>query len=135
MEGTMAKALAKPTLGKEEHLALIKVALEASLTARTQYDAWQDEQRASQPLPRFELIPYSYYLETSAEKIRLDSLTADPVRYALRKQVRALGKELYQLLGNTNAMLVVAEELAAKDFGYRMNIIDKAWDGIGHWYA
>ena len=32
-------------------------------------------------------------------------------------------------------MMDVAEEVAAKDFQYRMTIIDKAWDGIGHWHA
>ena len=43
--------------------------------------------------------------------------------------------ELHHVLGNTDAMLDLAEEVAAKDFQYRMTIIDKAWDGIGDWYA
>jgi hypothetical protein len=125
---------AAPVITKDEHLALLKLALEASLTARTKHDTREGQRRAKQPA-QFKLTPWSYLAEMPAEKLRLEAMVRDPVRYALRKQVRDLGKGLYQVLGNTDAMLDMAEEVAAKDFQYRMTIIDKAWDGIGDWYA
>jgi hypothetical protein len=126
----------RPVLDKAEHVALIKAALEATLSARAEHDIREEErQDQEERLASFKLIPIGDLWQTSPEKLRLEGLAKDPVRYALRKQVRELGKELHQVLGNTDAMLDVAEEVAAKDFQYRMTIIDKAWDGIGDWYA
>jgi hypothetical protein len=126
--------IAAPVITKDEHLALLKLALKASLTARTEHDTREEQRRAKQP-PRLKLTPWTCFGEKPDATIRLEAVARDPVRYALRKQVRDLGKELYQLLGNTNDMLEIAEEVAAPNFQYRMNIIDKAWDGIGHWHA
>lgn len=49
-----------------------------------------------------------------------------------------LGKRLYELNSDTNAMLEIAEEVADRDhphYGHRIDVIDKRWDGIGDWIA
>lgn len=115
-----------------EHLALLKQAIAANLRARIEYDEWRDSQ-ATGPI-KLELINAADLMRTSRDKLRLEEAIANPVRSALRSQLRDLGKRLFRLLGTTDAMLMVAEEVADMAPGSpdrRINIIDKTWDGIG----
>jgi hypothetical protein len=126
-------------MSADTHLALLKQALAAGLAARIEHDLRRekrDAQRARALTPRW------VDLTADDQQIRLDCLIRDPVRTALRVQMRDLGKQLYRLVRNTNTMLEIAEEIAAlepKRWDYRMNILDKAWDGIGEghdrWWA
>ena len=65
--------------------------------------------------------------------IAVNRVVKDPVRGACKNAIRLLGMYLFESTGgDIEAMRKIAERVArAKDFSVRMNIIDKAWDGIG----
>jgi hypothetical protein len=72
--------------------------------------------------------------DTDWTRLELEAIVKDPVRTALRRQLKDLGKRLYRALGNTKAMVSICEDVAARDpkrRSYRADIVDKAWDGIG----
>ena len=115
----------KPKMTDDEHIALLKDAIDANLTARIKYD--------QQPQPPRKLTFIRFDDEDWA-RLKLEAIIDDPVRTALRRQLKQLGKELYRALGDTRAMVAICEEVAARDpkkEGYRSDIMDKAWDGIG----
>jgi hypothetical protein len=118
---------------KAEHLALLKDAIDATLKARTDHDerryAEHNGQRTFKLLRAFDLKDKDW------ERERLEGIVKDPVFRALRRQLEDLGQKLYRLTGSTEAMLDVCNEVAARDPRHeddRLNIIDKAWDGIGN---
>jgi len=122
-------------LTEDEHLGLIKDAIDAVLRARLEYDNFLESKRTTDPI-KFEFIDMTGWGDpVPNNRDRLRSIIKDPVRKSLRKTLKGLGKELFQLLGNTDAMLEVAEEVAnrePKKWGHRIDIIDKTWDGIGN---
>ena len=63
------------------------------------------------------------------------AIVDEPVRAACKQAVRKLGEWLFKLLGSTDAMSDLCERVADMDpprWGYRVDIIDKTWDGIGN---
>lgn len=75
-------------------------------------------------------------------RLGFEALTGDPVRHALRRGVRGIGRELYRLGGTTEAMLRSLYRVCDLDpvaEGRRLSITDHAWDGIGadndRWWA
>jgi len=75
-------------------------------------------------------------------RLYLEGIIENPIKRALRKQLKELGQHLFTVLGTTDGMVKLAEEIADLDpshWGYRINIIDKAWDGVGkdgdRWWA
>jgi hypothetical protein len=118
-------------LTKDEHLALLKRAIAANMRARVEHDL-----RCAEIAGPFELkvISAQELFETDPNRLLLEGVVEDPVRKALRAQLKDLGWRLFHLLGNTDAMLTVAEEISNMKPGnwhYRIDILDKTWDGIG----
>ena len=63
------------------------------------------------------------------------ALVDEPVRAACKQAVRKLGEHLFKVLGSTDAMGTLCERVADMDpprWGYRVDIMDKTWDGIGN---
>jgi hypothetical protein len=121
-------------MADQDHLALLKRAIAANLDAREKHDRRQE--RAAQGKPAVDLKVWcaADLMNTPDEQLYLVSVIADPVRKALKRQLKDLGWRLYRLLGNTDAMVKVAEEIAnmkPRHWGTRTDIIDNNWDGIG----
>jgi hypothetical protein len=113
-------------LTKEEHLALLKQAIAANLRARIEHD------RRLTPPTEFKIV--NAFENTDPNQLFLEGVVEDPIRKALRAQLKDLGWRLFRLLGSTDAMLAVAQEISELKPGnwhYRIDIIDKTWDGIG----
>ena len=120
-------------LQKEEHLDLLKQAIAANLDARQEHAERQNRASSGMP-PDLQLISAAILMETPEEKLYLESVINDPIRRALKEQLKDLGRRLFRLLGNIEEMLQVAEEVAnlrPQKWEIRINIIDKNWDGIG----
>jgi hypothetical protein len=129
------------SMTKDEHLDMLKRAIIANLDARIERDIRRKEAMAGR-MPGIKLISGDDLIVADEEGACLESLISDPVLSALRQQLQDLGWRLFRLLGTTNAMLPVAYEAANAEperSGRRINIIDKAWDGIGeendYWLA
>jgi hypothetical protein len=122
---------------QDEHVDLLKQAIAANLAARGEHDKRRDRAARGKPV-ELKIISAAQLIAADPEKLHLDAVIEDPVRKALRAQLRDLGERLHRLLPNTDAMLEVAEEVAdiePERWGRRIDLIDKAWDGIGHWVA
>jgi hypothetical protein len=66
----------------------------------------------------------------------IDAVLRHPVRAACKNAVRLLGERLCELGLDLDQMQGVAGRVSkGKAFHKRINIIDKAWDGVGHWVA
>jgi len=121
------------SMTKDEHLDMLKRAIITNLDARIEHDIRRKEAMAG-GMPGIKLISGDDLIVADEEGAYLESVISDPVRWALRQQLKDLGWRLFRLLGTTNAMLSVAHEAADAEperFGRRINIIDKTWDGIG----
>ena len=74
-------------------------------------------------------------MRNDPEKLHLEAIIGDPVRRALRAQLKDLGWRLFRVLGSTRGMLAIAEEVASLEPGragmIRINIVDQCWDVIG----
>jgi hypothetical protein len=113
---------------KDENLALIADALHAALTARIEHDKRCADAPRSQPI---KLVRFTDY---DATRSRLEGIISNPVHAALRKVMHDLGKELFKLVGSTDAMLKVCNEVATRTPSHEgrcLSIIDHAWNGIG----
>lgn len=88
--------VAQPAISKSEHLTLLKLALEASLVARTEHDT-REKQRRAKRSAQFKLMRWSYFGETPDEKIRLEAVARDPVRYALPTWPRRLPPRTFSI--------------------------------------
>jgi hypothetical protein len=120
-------------LTNEEHLAMLKKAIAANLAARVKHDIRQERDARGKAV-EFKLICAAELMEADEDALYLESVIEDPIRKALRKQLKDLGWRLFRLLGNTDRMLEVAEEISNMKPGswqYRIDIFDKTWDGIG----
>jgi hypothetical protein len=118
-------------LDASEHLALLKQAIAANLRARVEHD--QRCAKSAAPA-EFKIISAGELMRTDPNRLFLEGVIEDPVRKALRKQLKDLGWRLFRLLGSTDAMLMVAQEISELKPGnwhYRIDILDKTWDGIG----
>ena len=132
-------------LPKDQHLALIKQALAATLRARYELDCRQDAAAKAKgyPIPETPPMSCSDLLAINPIQLGLEATARRPEHKALRKQLKDLGKQLFRLMGSTNAMRDVAEELANEKgrggFQYQAGILDHAWDGVGegndHWWC
>ena len=72
----------------------------------------------------------------------LSEVARRPIDAALRRAVRFVGEMLFVDLGDTDAMVEIAERVSTRSKGYSgrwLSIIDHAWDGIGagqdYWWA
>jgi hypothetical protein len=131
----MNKVIPQGPLSKADHLEMLKSAVAANLAARTEHDKRREKARESQGEPfDISLISVGDLLGADDDWLYLDAVIADPVYKALRKQLKDLGQRLFNLLGTTAGMDTIAEEIAdlvPEHWSYRVNIIDKAWDGVG----
>jgi hypothetical protein len=113
---------------------MLKKAIAANLAAREEHDKRQHEAfEKSGAEPKLEFFSAAELAEADPNLLYLEGIVTDPVRKALRKQLKSLGWRLCGLLGNTRAMVPIAEEIADIEgsYGNRVNMIDKCWDGIG----
>lgn len=115
----------------EEHIDLLKQAIAANLKARR--DHQRQLVRSSRGPAILKSINLAQWAATPPEQLYLEDVIEDPVRKALKRQLKDLGERLYRLLGSTAAMVPVAEEVAgmAPHYGTSIDILDKNWDGIG----
>jgi len=63
----------------------------------------------------------------------LEELIRDPIATSLRLGITKVGRMLFRH-GGTKAMQIALERVADRDpahYGYRSDIMDKAWEGIG----
>jgi hypothetical protein len=119
----------KPGMTDTEYLQLLQDAMHANLTARVEYDKWQS---TTQPPIKLEFMKLD---DDDWTRLELEDIIKDPVRKALRWQLKRLGKQLYRALGSTRAMVPICQDVAARDpkrENLRSTIIDKTWDGIGN---
>ena len=69
----------------------------------------------------------------AGREIQIRELLERPVRSACKHAITLLGKRVHELLGDYDAMVAFAEEVAAggTQSGHRQSILNWAWDGIG----
>jgi hypothetical protein len=123
---------AQGKMSKTQHVAMLSAAIKANLDARCEHDR-RRERAAGKPVD-FTMTSAGDLIGADDDWLYLDAVIADPIRKALRKQLKDLGWRLFRVLGTTDGMVKIAEKAArprSKRWGYRMNIVDKAWDGIG----
>lgn len=117
-----------PAINKADHLALLRRAIAANLDA---LEAHRHRRAESQPPTH--IYPTMWAAEP-LEKLHLDSIIKDPARRALKEQLKKLGQQLFDIVGSTDAMRDVADEVAnlnPRKWGARAAILDKGWDGVG----
>ena len=71
---------------------------------------------------------------TTRRQGQIDALMDRSVRAACKNAIRLLGERLHELGLSLDEMQGVAEGAAA-GIGNRVNIIDKAWNGVGSWMS
>jgi len=106
--------------------------LDELIRQRTLADNRRERRRAKGEAPR---PPRMYNFNEFMELPDLSDLYTSPIDAAFKRSIRTIGKRLFELLGNTDAMLDICERVASKGrggSGYRGNIIDQTWDGIGN---
>ena len=116
-------------MSRDEVIAGIEAALDALLGAIAEArprkgGTYSAGQLAASGLDRFS--------QTKAQQDAED-LIADPVGRALRNGVRRLGERLHEL-GGVAKMQDVLDQVSEKDearLTWRMDVMDKCWDGIG----
>jgi hypothetical protein len=109
-------------LDTTEHLDMLKRAIHANLTARIEHD--RRRQTAAGAEPRIELINAADLLAADDNWLYLDEIISDPIRRALRVQLKTLGQRLFDLVGDTDRMRDVAEEVANQKPGAATTRID-----------
>lgn len=115
-------------------LPAIEDALHALVTAIGDHDAAQFEARASGPQEPLRAIMLGDITMESIEADRLRGIVRDPIRYALRVTLKGIGRDLFKVVGSTDAMLESLHRVADRDpvnAGRRGAIIDAAWNGLG----
>jgi hypothetical protein len=120
------------SLSTAEHLTMLKRAIDANLTARIEHGQ-RGQKATTGAMP--ELINMTDLLAASDDWLLYDEIITDPIRRALRVQLNMLGQRLFDLVGSTNRMRAIAEEVAEQKprlWGKCIDIIDKAWDGVGN---
>ena len=121
----------KTKLSKNEHVAMLKQAIAASLSARIEHDQQQEQRFATSGADcELQVISAADLMEADPDQLFLESIIGDPIRRALRTQLKDLGWRLFRLLGSTDEMRAVAENVAdlkPGHWGRRIDIIDKAW--------
>ena len=113
---------------RSEYLLLLSGAIAASVSARVAHDATRRAAACEQPFT----LSSAYFVRGD---FYLEDVIKDPVRKALRAQLKDLGQRVFEFAGSTDLMRGVAETVAELDpprWHRRINIIDKAWDGVGH---
>jgi hypothetical protein len=122
-------------MSKADHVDMLKRAIAANLEARMDHDRRQRRQRDRRAEPsRLEFINAADLARADADWLYLEEVIRDPVRKALRKQLRDLGQQLFDVLGTTAGMRDIACAIAnldRKHWHHRINILDKGWDGVG----
>jgi hypothetical protein len=130
------KTLPPGPMSKSDHIDMLKRAIGANLAARVDHDRRQERARSRRnEEPKIEAICAADLMKADDNWLELDSIIKDPVRNALREQLRDLGQRLFEVLGGTSEMVDIATDIAnldRKHWGHRINIIDKAWDGVGN---
>ena len=127
---------AQGTLSKTQHVAMLKAAIAANLDAREKHAAMLARRPASpaEDIKDIKVINCADLLGADDNWLELDEIIADPIRRALKAQMKHLGKRLYAVVGSTDAMREVCEEVAnynPKRWGTRTDIMDKNWNGVG----
>lgn len=117
-----------------DRLTAIEDALHALVTAIGDHDAAQFEARASRPPEPLEIIAIDDITLEGIEDSRLKGIVKDPVRYALRAALKETGRDMFKVVGSTDAMLDALHRVADRDpvnAGRRGAIMDSAWNGLG----
>ncbi len=85
---------------------------------------------------RFKIIDRGEPIPAGRE-IQIRELLERPVRSACKHAITLLGKRVHELLGDYDAMVAFAEEVASDgpQYSHRRSILNWAWDGIGGGHA
>jgi hypothetical protein len=112
-------------------LERIKAALEALLNQMVEIDCARREPIKPGEL-RFKIIDRGEPIPAGRERQNRELLER-PVRTACKHAITLLGKRVHELLGDYDAMVAFAEEVAAGGplSGHRQSILYWAWHGIG----
>jgi hypothetical protein len=66
----------------------------------------------------------------------IDSAIGDPGEAEVEILIR-LGRQLHEF-GGLSAMIDAAQQVASRDqndYGRRISLLDRAWDGVGEWLS
>ena len=112
-------------------LEQIKAALEALLDQMVEIDCALRQPTKPGEL-RFKIIDRGEPMPARRE-IQNRELLERPVRTACKHAITLLGKRVHELLGDYDAMVAFAEEVAAggPQSGHRQSILNWAWHGVG----
>ena len=133
---------ARSPLSREQHVAMLMAAIRANLDARLEHDRrCERRMRRQSAAVSGDAVSAADILAIDRDWLRLDGLIHDPLRQALRKQLKELGQQLYELVKSIAVMQDIAYDVAGRGRAgsHRLAIIDKNWDGIGsgndRWWA
>jgi hypothetical protein len=130
----MLEALPKAPITDEEHLTMLKRAIAANLDARIKHDIALAKQQKGVSDGDIQSFCGADIMAADSDWLYLDDLIANPIRKALRAQLKDLGWRLFRLTKSIETMRDVCLEAANKKLGgfqARADIVDKAWNGIG----
>lgn len=127
----MKTSTAKSVLNSDE-VERVEAALDALLTEMLR----QDDLRKGDGDGKLVTIRASDMVLLTRRQGQINAVLRHPVRAACKIAIRMLGERLNELGLSISQMQDVANRVSAgKRFPKRINIIDKAWDGVGHWVA
>jgi hypothetical protein len=123
-------------MDNKAELKRIKAALKALLHQMVEIDCAPREPTKPDEL-RFKIMNNGPI--PAGGEIQIRELLERPVRSACKHAITLLGKRVHELLGDHDAMVAFAEEVAVDgqqyglQHGHRASILNWAWDGIGGW--
>lgn len=117
-----------------EEIAGIENALDTLVAAMVEQDCRPRPAGVVKTFQRLSLTDItSHFDETTPAQRVAEALVANPVREAMARAVRDLGKRLHEI-GGMELMSDVCQRVADRDdanWGRRTDILDKRWDGVG----
>jgi hypothetical protein len=111
----------------------IEDALDVLLTQITKCDRESAREAEGKPR-RYELICAADIKPIGRRQAQIERLLKEPIRSACKNAIHLLGERLFELTGDTDAMLKTCERVAGRrraSAGYRSMLMDKTWHGIG----
>ena len=118
----------------EEEIHEIAVALDAILTALREADrASTGDMGVGRTFGQL----VGQAMATSEKAQAAQDLIADPIGGALRHAIEALGERLNEIGGipAMHAAMDAVSTMKPDDDGWRENVLDHRWSGIGDWLA
>lgn len=125
--------MVKPPLTLDEEVAGIERALDTLLRAAIEADQNQPRRKISIADAMMTYADLEAWMDRPKAARDAEQIMDNPVGFACRKSIRLLGNRLFDL-GGCELMGDVCQRVADMDpakWGYRTDIMDKRWDGIG----